>query len=151
MSDVKKKRKDGPKMKLYKYTADDGTILAIIDKEEVESTGGRAAIVKESGRVLKKGEQPTPANIYKVQTSKSRKLGAGKVYQLVKTEQGAFKTYNPDKKKKDPAAAKKRAEPEGEKKKAAPKKKKIKVDGLNAEQLAQVMAMIEAASQKKGK
>lgn len=150
MSDVKKKRKDGPKMKLYKYTADDGTILAIIDKEEVESTGGRAAIVKESGRVLKKGEQPTPANIYKVQTSKSRKLGPGKVYQLVKTEQGAFKTYNPDKKKKDPAA-KKRAEPEGEKKKAAPKKKKIKVDGLNAEQLAQVMAMIEAASQKKGK
>lgn len=149
MSD--KKEKAGPKIKMYRYTTDDGQVLAIVDKDEIESTGGRAAIVKESGRVLKKGEQPTEANVYKVQTSKSRKLGPGKMYQLVKTEQGAFKTYDPNKKKKDPAA-KKRAKPEGEtkkKKKAAPKKKKVKVDSLNAQQLAQVMAIVNAAAQNK--
>ena len=144
------KKKAGPKIKMYRYTTDDGQVLAIVDKDEIESTGGRAAIVKESGRVLKKGEQPTEANVYKVQTSKSRKLGPGKMYQLVKTEQGAFKTYDPNKKKKDPAV-KKRAKPDGEAKKktkkktGAPKKKKVKVDGLNAEQLAQVMAILNAS------
>jgi hypothetical protein len=144
MSDKKEKK---PKIKMYRYTTDDGQVLAIVDKDEIESTGGRAAIVKESGRVLKKGEQPTEANVYKVQTSKSRKLGPGKMYQLVKTEQGVFKTYDPNKKKKDPSA-KKRAKPgdgeEKKKKKAAPKKKKIKVDSLSAAQLAQVMAIVNA-------
>ena len=147
MSD-KKKEKAGPKIKMYRYTAEDGQVLAIVDKDEIESTGGRAAIVKESGRVLKKGEQHTEANVYKVQTTKSRKLGPGKMYQLVKTEQGAFKTYDPNKKKKDPAAAaKKRDKPDSEKKKkkAAPKKKKVKVDGLSPEQLAQVMAILNAS------
>jgi hypothetical protein len=146
MSD-KKEKKAGPKTKMYRYTTEDGQVLAIVDKDEIESTGGRAAIVKESGRVLKKGEQPTEANVYKVQTSKSRKFGPGKMYQLVKTEQGVFKTYDPNKKKKDPAV-KKRAKPDGDakkkKKKAAPKKKKVKVDSLNAQQLAQVMAIINA-------
>lgn len=131
-------------------TVKDGTKLFVVSKKDVEKAGALVAMVKSEGKDTKKGEQATEANVFTVVTAKTSKGQPQRSYKLTRNDRGVYKEYDPDKKKKDPAAPekkKKRAKPTGEKKtktKTKTAKKKLKLDKYSPEQLAQIMAIVNA-------